>query len=360
MNWLVTKTDTHGPVIFALPEASKTVRVLSDGSLDVRFRGTQTLTPQSVVERLYRAFAVREAHRVLTECRHEQAKPLERLMAEVCYDCYGIRRRPSLKEDYGPWELETQGIMRTRGWLRKEPWPPADLVPGWCDPDSPYFDEELTLRADDEARAFEKVMEESDYEVAPIEDVLKSVENNEMLAQWVEKIEAEGAATPKKVPPVNGKCRCPDCGTVWTAAVGATSVNCLRCQKSFEPKVMVVRGETPRDSYEPFPDVLRGWVPQTYGDALAERWIEVGDCEPHEWDNRTSAENAKWMIEKLRAKLSETSASPHQFDVSVSSLSEKEEGLPVRKLSKATEDAVGAEQEETRNDLGKEVDEPKH
>jgi len=48
-----------------------------------------------------------------------------------------------------------------------------------------------------------------------------------------------------------------------------------------------------------FPDVLREFVPQTYGEAVSRGWIKDGDCEPHEWDNRTSAENARWMLERL-------------------------------------------------------------
>lgn len=46
---------------------------------------------------------------------------------------------------------------------------------------------------------------------------------------------------------------------------------------------------------------LVGYVPQTYGDAIRAGWIEHGDCPPHEWDNRTSAGNARWMLERLLA-----------------------------------------------------------
>jgi len=38
-------------------------------------------------------------------------------------------------------------------------------------------------------------------------------------------------------------------------------------------------------------------VPQTYGEAIElYPWIE---CEPHEWDNRTTIENAAWLIRHL-------------------------------------------------------------
>ena len=54
-----------------------------------------------------------------------------------------------------------------------------------------------------------------------------------------------------------------------------------------------------------FPDVLREYVPGTYGEAVMQGWIEDGDCEPHEWDNRTSAGNARWMLERLLAERKE-------------------------------------------------------
>lgn len=50
------------------------------------------------------------------------------------------------------------------------------------------------------------------------------------------------------------------------------------------------------------PNPLCGWVPQTYGEAQIQGWIKASDCEGHDWDNRTTAENAKWMLERLFAK----------------------------------------------------------
>jgi len=40
-------------------------------------------------------------------------------------------------------------------------------------------------------------------------------------------------------------------------------------------------------------------VPQTYGEAIV-AWSEaIVDCEPHEWDNRTTTENTDWLLRKL-------------------------------------------------------------
>jgi len=44
-------------------------------------------------------------------------------------------------------------------------------------------------------------------------------------------------------------------------------------------------------------------VPQTYGEAIMlYPWLK---CESHEWDNRTTAENAIWLIKELQAALAE-------------------------------------------------------
>lgn len=41
-------------------------------------------------------------------------------------------------------------------------------------------------------------------------------------------------------------------------------------------------------------------VPQLWGEALAlYPWLESAGCQPHEWDNRTTIENAVWMIRLL-------------------------------------------------------------
>lgn len=38
-------------------------------------------------------------------------------------------------------------------------------------------------------------------------------------------------------------------------------------------------------------------IPQTFGEAiLIFPWIK---CEPHEWDNRTTEENLRWIINQL-------------------------------------------------------------
>lgn len=53
------------------------------------------------------------------------------------------------------------------------------------------------------------------------------------------------------------------------------------------------------DDLQRLPQPLKGFVPQTYGDAIQAGWIKHGDCPSHEWDNRTSAANARWMLERL-------------------------------------------------------------
>jgi len=41
-------------------------------------------------------------------------------------------------------------------------------------------------------------------------------------------------------------------------------------------------------------------VPQTYGEAIEHYpWLE---CEPHEWDNRSTIENAIYLIRELLKK----------------------------------------------------------
>lgn len=43
---------------------------------------------------------------------------------------------------------------------------------------------------------------------------------------------------------------------------------------------------------------LREVVPQTYGEAV-KMYPFVADYPSHEWDNRTTLENAKWLIMML-------------------------------------------------------------
>lgn len=60
----------------------------------------------------------------------------------------------------------------------------------------------------------------------------------------------------------------------------------------------IVALERQVDDLQRLPQPLVGFIPQTYGDAIRAGWIKHGDCPPHEWDNRTSASNARWMIER--------------------------------------------------------------
>lgn len=43
-------------------------------------------------------------------------------------------------------------------------------------------------------------------------------------------------------------------------------------------------------------------VPQTYGEAVALWGDKVVSCEPHEWDNRTTEENALWLLCRLHVR----------------------------------------------------------
>lgn len=65
------------------------------------------------------------------------------------------------------------------------------------------------------------------------------------------------------------------------------------------PTAPIETAEPQGDFSQRWLDVLRQFVPCTYGDAIVAKWIKHGDCESHEWDNRTSAENARWMLERL-------------------------------------------------------------
>jgi hypothetical protein len=46
---------------------------------------------------------------------------------------------------------------------------------------------------------------------------------------------------------------------------------------------------------------LSGVVPQTFGEAVMHYGPGMVDCEPHEWDNRTTVYNAIWLLERLVA-----------------------------------------------------------
>jgi predicted RNase H-like nuclease (RuvC/YqgF family) len=49
-------------------------------------------------------------------------------------------------------------------------------------------------------------------------------------------------------------------------------------------------------------------IPDTYGEAVQSGTIEHGECENHEWDNRTRAENAVWLIARRTAERDEALA----------------------------------------------------
>jgi hypothetical protein len=44
--------------------------------------------------------------------------------------------------------------------------------------------------------------------------------------------------------------------------------------------------------------LLRGVVPQTYGEAVPRFGRKLIDCQPHEWDNNTTEENAEYLAQR--------------------------------------------------------------
>lgn len=49
-------------------------------------------------------------------------------------------------------------------------------------------------------------------------------------------------------------------------------------------------------------DELVEVVPQTFGEAIQKYpWI-IEECEPHEWDNRTTIQNAVWLISNFSSR----------------------------------------------------------
>ena len=61
----------------------------------------------------------------------------------------------------------------------------------------------------------------------------------------------------------------------------------------------------------PFPTFVAGFdsrqsisdaVPQTFGEAVKKWGEKVVACEPHEWDNRTTEENAVWLLCRLHVR----------------------------------------------------------
>lgn len=54
-------------------------------------------------------------------------------------------------------------------------------------------------------------------------------------------------------------------------------------------------GERTPFKMNPPPDM----VPQTYGEAVAIWGTAVIDCPGHEWDNRTTAENRDWLVQRV-------------------------------------------------------------
>jgi hypothetical protein len=85
------------------------------------------------------------------------------------------------------------------------------------------------------------------------------------------------------------------------------------CPLPDHPAHRLAAAERAMDDLQRLPQPLVGFIPQTYGDAIRAGWIKHGDCPSHEWDNRTSAGNARWLLERagftndVRAQLSGTS-----------------------------------------------------
>ena len=54
------------------------------------------------------------------------------------------------------------------------------------------------------------------------------------------------------------------------------------------------------EMWEKDPYSMADRIPETYGEAI-QRWPFI-ECLSHEWDNRTSCENAEWIIEQLELR----------------------------------------------------------
>lgn len=97
---------------------------------------------------------------------------------------------------------------------------------------------------------------------------------------------------------------------------------CVNCQTPFHKDCLhrhcenertilearALKAEAERDGtrkeWSKFRAVLFSIIPQTYGEAVVAGWIpDIDQIPGHEWDNRTTEENAAWVIERLRAKL---------------------------------------------------------
>lgn len=85
------------------------------------------------------------------------------------------------------------------------------------------------------------------------------------------------------------------------------------CPTSYQPLSVVAEGLEklhPRGKYDGFNEIEK-FVPQTYGEALS-LYPFLENYPGHEWDNRTTSQNAAWLIEQLAFK---TMAPPNKTTI---------------------------------------------
>lgn len=107
------------------------------------------------------------------------------------------------------------------------------------------------------------------------------------------------------------KLHCPECGKELPQMVVSNihgtfcSDACLReCNfrvnsigKNYRQFPRMVAG------FEVWPEIQKA-VPQTYGEAVALWGTDVVSCQNFEWDNRTTEENACWLLCRLHVRRS--------------------------------------------------------
>ena len=95
--------------------------------------------------------------------------------------------------------------------------------------------------------------------------------------------------------------RCPECGNLLKLQDGTIDDLVAR---TLQEAMIAVRAW--QEELERLQAIVAKLVPQTYGEAIMlYPWLW---CQSHEWDNRTTAENAAWLVGILSTPGSAASA----------------------------------------------------